>query len=306
MLTYNQRAAEIMLHLVTHPSHGYSQPGRAGNGTIETVRLSDGTQTTVHGGDYDCSEAIRMCYVAAGVLPRGSYMWTGNEHELLTSHGFVQISPVDARVGDVLWRSGHTEMVIMVAGELKQAGFRISEHGTISGAVGDQTGHESMYSALLPHRWSRAYRYVGNQPAGSNVRPTKPIATTKPAHKVAVDGYIGRSSVSEMQHQLGTPIDGVISGQYAGNKKYLQRLTSINWGGSGSTMVKHLQRGLNRYGKYRLAEDGVLGPASVVALQKWLRSYCGYKKHAIDGYLGRDTAYNIQNALNANKFTALR
>ena len=70
-LTYNARAAEIMLHLVTHAAHGYSQPARAGDGTIETLTLSDGTVTTVHGGDYDCSEAVRMCYVAAGVLPRG-------------------------------------------------------------------------------------------------------------------------------------------------------------------------------------------------------------------------------------------
>lgn len=305
MLTYNQRAAEIMVHLVNHQAHGYSQPARSGDGTIETIRLSDGTTTTVHGGDYDCSEAIRMCYVAAGVLPRGCYMWTGNEHQLLTSHGFAQVAPSDARVGDVLWRAGHTEMIVMVNGTLQQAGFRISERGTISGQKGDQTGHESTYSAVMPNRWSRCYRYAGSQPAGSNPQPTTPVATTRPAHKVAVDGYIGRSSVSEMQAQLGTPVDGVISGQYSGNKKYLYRCTSINWGNGGSTMVKKLQRGLNRYGNYRLAEDGVLGPASVIALQKWMRSYCGYKKHSIDGYLGPDTAYNIQNALNANKFVFL-
>lgn len=156
-LTYNARAAEIMLHLVTHSAHGYSQPARAGDGTIETLRLSDGTVTTVHGGDYDCSEAVRMCYVAAGVLPRGCYMWTGNEAALLKSHGFASVGLGDLRVGDVLLRRGHTEMVVSVGGRLMQAGFRISERHTIRGAKGDQTGWESAYSALSPSAWSWAY-----------------------------------------------------------------------------------------------------------------------------------------------------
>ena len=167
-LTYNARAAEIMLHLVTHAAHGYSQPARAGDGTIETLTLSDGTVTTVHGGDYDCSEAVRMCYVAAGVLPRGCYMWTGNEAALLKSHGFAGVGLGDLRVGDVLLRNGHTEMVVSVGGRLMQAGFRISERHTISGVKGDQTGWESSYSALNPGAWSWAYRYVGGQPTGAS------------------------------------------------------------------------------------------------------------------------------------------
>ena len=170
-LTYNARAAEIMLHLVTHSAHGYSQPARAGDGTIETLTLSDGTVTTVHGGDYDCSEAVRMCYVAAGVLPRGCYMWTGNEAALLKAHGFAGVGLGDLRVGDVLLRRGHTEMVVSVGGKLMQAGFRISEHRTIKGTRGDQTGWESAYSALNPGAWSWAYRYVGGQPTGAS----KPI-----------------------------------------------------------------------------------------------------------------------------------
>lgn len=167
-LTYNARAAEIMLHLVNHAAHGYSQPARAGDGTIETLTLSDETVTTVHGGDYDCSEAVRMCYVAAGVLPRGCYMWTGNEASLLKSHGFAGVGLGDLRVGDVLLRHGHTEMVVSVGGRLMQAGFRISERHTISGVKGDQTGWESAYSALNPGAWSWAYRYVGGQPTGAS------------------------------------------------------------------------------------------------------------------------------------------
>lgn len=305
MLTFNERAAEIMYHLVTHNAHGYSQPARSGDGTIETVRLSDGTVTTVHGGDYDCSEAVRMCYVAAGVIPRGSYMWTGNEHTLLTANGFVQVALSDLRVGDVLWRKGHTEMVVKVNGQLMQAGFRHSENGTISGRVGDQTGNESTYSALTPSRWTRAYRYVGAQPKGATQEATRPVANTRPAHKVSVDGYLGRNSISELQAQFNCATDGVISNQFKPNQKYFANLTSVTFGNGGSWTVKQLQKRLNAYGGYRLAEDGVIGKATVTALQKWMRTYCGYKKHAIDGYLGKITAYNIQNALNAGYFAKL-
>lgn len=196
-LTYNARAAEIMLHLVTHSAHGYSQPARAGDGNIETLKLSDGTVTTVHGGDYDCSEAVRMCYVAAGVLPRGCYMWTGNEAGLLQSHGFAGVGLGDLRVGDVLLRRGHTEMVVSVGGRLMQAGFRISEHRTIRGAKGDQTGWESAYSTLNPGAWSWAYRYVGGQPTGASKATVHDatVSTSVPAgtYQCVVDALNVRS-----------------------------------------------------------------------------------------------------------------
>ena len=233
-LTYNSRAAEIMLHLVNHSAHGYSQPHRAGDGTIETLKLSDGTVTTVHGGDYDCSEAVRMCYVAAGVLPRGCYMWTGNEASLLKSHGFASVGLGDLRVGDVLLRNGHTEMVVSVGGRLMQAGFRISEHRTIRGARGDQTGWESAYSALNPSVWSWAYRYVGGQPTGASKATVHDatVSTSVPAgtYQCVVDALNVRSGAGTgyakvAQYKRGetvvldgsaTVADGCVWGRYVG------------------------------------------------------------------------------------------
>lgn len=233
-LTYNARAAEIMLHLVTHAAHGYSQPARAGDGTIETLTLSDGTVTTVHGGDYDCSEAVRMCYVAAGVLPRGCYMWTGNEASLLKSHGFASVGLGGLRVGDVLLRRGHTEMVVSVGGKLMQAGFRISEHRTIKGTKGDQTGWESAYSALNPGAWSWAYRYVGGQPTGAS-KPIVHDATVSTSvqagtYQCAVDALNVRSGAGTGYAKVAqyhkdetvvldgsaTVVDGCVWGRYVG------------------------------------------------------------------------------------------
>lgn len=159
MLSKTQAAAEVMLHLCEHAAHGYSQPARKGDGTTESVRLSDGSTVQVHGGDYDCSEAVRQCWEAVGVLPSGSYMWTGNEDELLTANGFVRLPFVKStlQVGDVLWKEGHTEMIVRPG---MQGGFNGDEKGGIGiGAkVGDQTGYESYVKPIRDY-WTRVYRY---------------------------------------------------------------------------------------------------------------------------------------------------
>ena len=153
-LTYAEAASELMWHLVTHNAHGYSQPNRNGDGTTETVRLSDGTTAKLHGGDYDCSKAAIECYTALGV-DCGGATYTGNmlEGMYYRAKTFRIVSPQAARDGDVLLREGHTELCIVRDGRRYQAGFRGSEHGTITGRQGDQTGREASYSAYDPSRW---------------------------------------------------------------------------------------------------------------------------------------------------------
>ena len=175
-----------------------------------------------------------MCYVAAGVLPRGCYMCTGNEASLLKSHGFASVGLGDLRVGDVLLRRGHTEMVVSVGGRLMQAGFRISEHRTISGVRGDQTGWESSYSALNPGAWSLAYRYVGGQPTGASKATVHDatVSTSVPAgtYQCVVDALNVRAGAGTgykavAQYHKGetvvldgsaTVADGCVWGRYVG------------------------------------------------------------------------------------------
>jgi len=115
-------------------------------------------KVTIHGGDYDCSEMVRMCYAAVGVLPRSSYMWTGNELELLGQYGFKQRSLSSPATGDVLWRAGHTEIYL---GNGMQGGARGSETGGITGRQGDQTGSEVTRSAYRAKDWTVLLRYEG-------------------------------------------------------------------------------------------------------------------------------------------------
>lgn len=211
MLTYQQRAAEVMMHLVTHSAHGYSQPARKGDGTIETLTLSDGTVVTVHGGDYDCSEAVRMCYRAAGVFEYGSYMWTGNEESMLASHHFVKVSKSGVKAGDVLWRSGHTEMVVVVGGRLCQAGFRQSEHHSVSGRKGDQTGWESAYSAYSASSWTHVWRYEGTQPQARAAAPAAPKSPQDAGSPVNGSKFLYRAHVKGYGW-----LDPVRDGQTAG------------------------------------------------------------------------------------------
>lgn len=117
----------------------------------------------IHGGDYDCSELVRMCYRAVDVLPYGSYCWTGNEVSLLKSHGFKERSLSSPQMGDVLWRSGHTEIYL---GDGMEGGARISETGGINGKKGDQTGKEITRSAYNKGHWSKLLRYEGGKTVG--------------------------------------------------------------------------------------------------------------------------------------------
>ena len=115
-------------------------------------------QAYIHGGDYDCSELIRMCFRAVDILPYGSYMWTGNEIALLKQYGFVERSLSNPKRGDVLWRDGHTEMYL---GNGIQGGARISETGGINGTKGDQTGKEITSSIYRSSDWTKLLRYEG-------------------------------------------------------------------------------------------------------------------------------------------------
>ena len=115
----------------------------------------------IHGGDYDCSELVRMCYRAVDILPYGSYMWTGNEIELLTENGFIFGNLDFPKVGDVLLRDGHTEIYL---GMNKQGGARHGDYpGGLSGRQGDQDGTEITKSVYRKSDWTYLLRYAGGK-----------------------------------------------------------------------------------------------------------------------------------------------
>lgn len=165
MLSYPERAAQIMEHLVTCASHGYSQYSRQGDGGTEVVRLSDGSTVTIATGDRDCSSAVCDAWERALPGSTGGATYTGNMRRGFTESGCFTWHPwgdgYQPKRGDVyLNESHHTEMYV---GGGKLAGFRGSERGTIDGAEGDQTGRESRISDVYIYSrgWDGILAYTG-------------------------------------------------------------------------------------------------------------------------------------------------
>lgn len=281
-LTIAERVAQVCEHLIEHDAHGYSQPDRAGDGTTERVALSDGSAVTVHGGDYDCSELVRVCVNCAltgSCAAPIDWMYTGNERAVLKDLGFVQVNLTQARRGDVLWRSGHTEVHL---GGGMCGGARIDESGTIYGAArGDQRGNEIARGAYSVASWSSCWRYCGAEPQGGTSTSLEPA--------LAVDGWLGAKSVSAWQAALGTVADGVVSGQSQALRSFYPNLLAVEFGAGGSSMVVALQKRLGA------AQDGVIGPATVRALQRRLGV-------TADGVLGTNTAKAVQRSLNEGQW----
>ena len=171
-ISFSEAIAQCAEHIAQHDSHGYSQPNRSGHGT-ESLRFSDGTPYAIHWGDYDCSEMVRTCVAAAGLVDQDywkSYMWTGNEDEVLRGAGFKTVALSAKRRGDVLWKTGHTGIYL---GNSLMADAHGDEYGGINGPTeGDQTGREIEIRSVSKCAWERCYRPpTGNVPAPEAAAP---------------------------------------------------------------------------------------------------------------------------------------
>jgi peptidoglycan hydrolase-like protein with peptidoglycan-binding domain len=108
----------------------------------------------------------------------------------------------------------------------------------------------------------------------------------------AVDGVFGPATVKRWQQIMGTTADGIISGQYSGNKKYHQQTGTIQYGSGGSNLVRAVQR------KFGITQDGHLGPVTIMTIQRHLGV-------TADGYFSANpssTVRALQTRLNTGNF----
>ena len=225
-ITQREAFAQVMEHLVTHDGgsgHGYSQYNRMGDGTTETIRLSDGTTVTIAGGDRDCSSAVITALRAVGINTFGA-TYTGNMREQLLKTGLFgwrKMGVKSAQRGDIyLNEKCHTAVCISPYGSARGdllAQFSISERGTITGTTGDQNSRESNIKAYYSYPWDGTLYWLndGKTLSGTN---------TEVADNTDVDlgdvRYWGPKFTRAIQKQLGTTVDGVISGQHVANQRY--------------------------------------------------------------------------------------
>lgn len=118
--------------------------------------------------------------------------------------------------------------------------------------------------------------------------------------RIAVDGWWGKDTTFALQDILGCQqMDGIVSRQPNGNKRYLPNAAAISWEFKGwpwyiggSAVIKALQ------GLIGTDADGYFGKASVAALQRFLYDR-GYYDGRIDSSLGPATVSGLQRWINA-------
>lgn len=309
-ITQREAFAQVMEHLVSHDGgggHGYSQANRMGDGTTETICLSDGTTVTIAGGDRDCSSAVVTALRAVGVNTFGA-SYTGNMREQLLKTGLFgwrKMGVKSAQRGDIyLNEKCHTAVCVSPYGSARGdllAQFSISEKGTVTGTKGDQTGRESNIKAYYSYPWDGTLYWLGDGKTlnGSN---TEVADNTVPSH--GDTRYFGPKMAKELQCQLGTTADGVISGQWPANERYLwacdRGVIEYVKGGVGSNAVRALQDkvGCKVYPVVGGVQARQMGSGTVFKHQQWLIAQgisCG--SSGADGYQGRDTNVAIGQAL---------
>ena len=281
-ITQREAFAQVMEHLVSHDGgggHGYSQANRMGDGTTETICLSDGTTVTIAGGDRDCSSAVVTALRAVGVNTFGA-SYTGNMREQLLKTGLFgwrKMGVKSAQRGDIyLNEKCHTAVCVSPYGSARGdllAQFSISEKGTVTGTKGDQTGRESNIKAYYSYPWDGTLYWLGDGKTlnGSN---TEVADNTVPS--LGDTRYFGPKMAKELQRQLGTTADGVISGQWPANERYLwacdRGVIEYVKGGVGSNAVRALQDkvGCKVYPVVGGVQARQMGSGTVFKHQQWL------------------------------------
>lgn len=147
--------------------------------------------------------------------------------------------------------------------------------------------------------WMRYAAVNGKaQPAPQPVHRA-PARPSRP--QVRVDGYVGRDTIRLWQERMGTPVDGVISGQVVPRGYTRLALTSYSYGGGGSTLIRAVQRALNRqFPRARLTVDGLLGPRTIL----YLHAHEGVQVQSMRPWtnFGRGLGAAIQRSLNAGRW----
>lgn len=99
------------------------------------------------------------------------------------------------------------------------------------------------------------------------MRTWRTVKTATGKTLLDVDGWCGPATVRRLQEHAGTPADGIISDQWLFYKDANPGLVSVEWvpnPSGNSAIVKWLQR------KVGVTEDGIIGPDTISAMQRWL------------------------------------
>lgn len=233
----------------------------------------------------------------------GVVAWFKNPNSWVSAHYVVEAGRVACMVNesDTAWHAGDGEMnrtsigiecnpraseadlqtLIELLAELKAR----YPHAQI-------IGHKDVVSTGCPGRYYARLEELRRGALNPANAPAARAHLRRAPAPLAVDGVAGRLTIRRLQECLGTTVDGVISGQWSGNRE--------NWAGAGdgwewvdngqgSLAIAALQQRLGG-----LAVDGHAGAQTVRRLQERLGV-------TVDGYAGAQTVRRWQERLNQGK-----
>lgn len=124
-------------------------------------------------------------------------------------------------------------------------------------------------------------------------------APAQPTLNLGDERFWGPAFTRAMQSQLGTTVDGIVSGQPSVNKPYLPNVETSSWQFTsgqaiGSNMIAKLQT------KIGTTSDRFCGPNTVKALQQWLNARGA--NISVDGSMGPATCQAVAKALKQGAF----
>lgn len=230
-----------------------------------------------------CAMFVSWVLSSAGMTPPGgifAYCPTGlnNARRLGRVHDKRSAAPGDIVFFD--WNKDGVADHVGIVTANKGSYLETIEGNTSSGRRGSQSNGGGVYRRA---RSLSVVLAVAN-PQYSNAAPARPAARSG----LVADGWAGAATIRRAQQLAHTPVDGVISGQWRGNKKYHWAVTGITYGKGGSTLVRKIQTTLG------INPDGYWGRQTSIALQRKL-------KVTPDGYFGHASVKAWQQALNSGR-----
>lgn len=185
-----------------------------------------------------------------------------------------------ARPGDIVFfdwnKDGVADHVGIVTAN-RGSYLETIEGNTSAGTRGSQSNGGGVY------RRARSISLVIGvvSPQYSQATPPRPAATSG----LVVDGWAGSATIRRAQQLAVTPADGIVSGQWRGNKQYHWAVASVSYSRGGSILVRKIQSTLG------ISADGRWGRQTSIAMQRKL-------KVTPDGYFGHASVKAWQRALN--------
>lgn len=206
------------------------------------------------------------------------------------SSGAVLSNKRDAKPGDVVyfnWDGGVVDHVGFV--EINQGSYvQTIEFNTGNGQVLRRTRNWNTIEAIVRPNYDGTSSAPNTSPKPETSKPT--------SNTIEEDGWWGPNTTKKLQQYLGTPKDGVVSGQNKGDMRNVNKggLLYNTWsiGKGGSQMIRALQSKIGMSSKDR---DGYFGHNTCRALQKYLGT-------ASDGYISGPSIVvrALQKRLNSN------